>query len=350
MPALQRGGGLAAEWRKYSDPATEFEVLRLTAPEHSCYLPAYYNACIARRGGFLIYWSDRTGSAQAFRLDLKTGESRQLTEAATLDGSSLALLAGERFICYLDDASLRQVNLTNLKDREVYRIPSGWQRTAGAGFSADGLHAVFAETKGDATRLRLLTLAKGGVTTLAEGDTRAEHPLPNPRRAQVLYRQGNEALWIVNQDGRQNRKLRLASGEIGPAMWSPDGRTVLYLRYPEDRTQLREIREFTPDLNQDRLVAKTSQFGHFGFNNNSSVFVGASVNRGSPYILILLRITRRELTVCEHGSRDVGLVAPRFAPDSQSIFFGSDRHGKPAIYRLRVERFVEKLDEEEEKS
>ena len=30
-----------------------------------------------------------------------------------------------------------------------------------------------------------------------------------------------------------------------------------------------------------------------------------------------------------------------FSPDSQSILFVSDRHGKPAIYQVRVGRFVE---------
>jgi Tol biopolymer transport system component len=37
-------------------------------------------------------------------------------------------------------------------------------------------------------------------------------------------------------------------------------------------------------------------------------------------------------------------VGPIFSPDSQRIFFQSDREGKPAIYRIRVEKFVEETD------
>jgi oligogalacturonide lyase len=89
-------------------------------------------------------------------------------------------------------------------------------------------------------------------------------------------------------------------------------------------------------------VAKTSQFAHFGFNRDTSVFVGASRNAASPTVLILLRVTRRELTLCEHKASHPEAVAPVFAPDSQRIYFQSDRDGKPAIYCVHAEKLVEK--------
>jgi oligogalacturonide lyase len=71
------------------------------------------------------------------------------------------------------------------------------------------------------------------------------------------------------------------------------------------------------------------------------VFVGASRSRASAYVLLLLRVTRRELTLCEHRASDPKMVLPIFSPDSQSVFFASDRHGKQALYRVRIEKFVE---------
>jgi len=38
-------------------------------------------------------------------------------------------------------------------------------------------------------------------------------------------------------------------------------------------------------------------------------------------------------------------VSPIFSPNSQSVFFGSDQHGKPAIYRMAVDKLVESTDE-----
>jgi oligogalacturonide lyase len=55
-------------------------------------------------------------------------------------------------------------------------------------------------------------------------------------------------------------------------------------------------------------------------------------------------VTRRELTMCEHGASDPATVAPIFSPNSQRIYFQSDREGKHAIYMVRVDKFVEETE------
>ena len=159
-----------------------------------------------------------------------------------------------------------------------------------------------------------------------------------------MYRQADGSIWIAQYDGRDNRRLKTPAGGLGPAHWAPDGRTVLYLHFPEDRTQLNAIREYTPEDDHDALVGKTSQFVHFGVNGDGSVFAGASRNGASPHVLLFLRATRRELTLCEHHASDPAAVAPVFSSDSQRVFFQSDMHGKSAIYRVRVDQFVEKTE------
>ena len=344
---LEKGKNFPSEWKRYRDPATEFDVTRLTDPAFSSHLPAYYNRALSRRHGFLLFSSDRAGSNQAFRMDLKTGECRQLTQAHDLDTDSLALLPDDRAFSFFDGTSLRQGNLATLRDRELYRIPEGWMRGPGASVTGDGMSALFFEASPKASRLRLVGVAKGSAATVVEAPFPGSHPVARPRRAQVLYRQADQALWLVNFDGRQNRKLKTApDGTIGTAFWAPNGRTVLYLHIPTDTTKLVAIRECTPDENSDKQVATTSQFASLGCNGDASVFVGASRNRNSPHILILLRVARRELTLCEHRSSDPFAVHPIFSPDSQRIYFQSDRDGKPAIYRVQVERFVEETDTE----
>ncbi len=343
--AAEKPRVFAPEWERFTDPATEWEVRRLTNPAYVAHLPSAHERIFNRHGTFLLYWSDRTGSPQAFRMDLRTGESTQLTEAEALDGASLSLMPDDRSFCYFDGPVLRLRNLTSLREREIASISEGWQRAPGLGISRDGTSALFGETRDGRSRLRLVRIATRQAVTLGEFPFVLSEPLPNPRRAQVLYRQGDEALWLVNFDGRQNRKLRTAAGMIGPAQWSPDGRAVLYLRFPEDKSRLNEIREHIPDENADKLIAPTSQFVHFGVNSDASVFVGASRNVNSPHVLILLRVNRRELTLCEHRASDPREVAPLFSPDNRFVFFESDKHGKTAIYRVRVERFVEPADE-----
>jgi oligogalacturonide lyase len=60
--------------------------------------------------------------------------------------------------------------------------------------------------------------------------------------------------------------------------------------------------------------------------------------------LLLLRVTRRELALCEHRASDPSDVRPIFAPSSQRIFFQSDRSGKSALYTMAVDRLVEKTE------
>ena len=148
-------------------------------------------------------------------------------------------------------------------------------------------------------------------------------------------------------DADQNRKLRIAAGGLGPAVWSSDGRTVLYLNFPTDPKQLNNLREATPDTNEDRLIAATSQFISFGGNADSSVLVGASGSKASPYVLLLVRAAKRELTLCEHRASDPHLVSPIFSANSQRIFFQSDKDGKLAIYSMLVDKLVEETEVED---
>jgi len=334
------------EAKRYADPATDLDVFRLTDPAHSDTLPAYYNRAIARNSGSLLFASDRTGTVQAFRMDLKTGESYQLTEATDLDGASLTLTPDNRAFCCFAGRKLVMTTLPAGRERQLYEIPEGWERCPGMSVGPDGTHVTFAESRQENSRLRMVSLAQGrgggAARTVTEAAFPMAHPIHRPMRASILYRQGDEALWLVNSDGQQNRQLKTAPGKIGCANWSADGKTVLYLNFPDDPTQLHSIRELTPDAGTDKLVAKTSQFASFGINRDSSVFVGASANKASPTVLLMLRITRRELTLCEHKASNPANVDPIFSPDSQRIYFQSDREGKSALYSLHVERLVEK--------
>jgi oligogalacturonide lyase len=327
--------------KRYPDPATEIDVYRLTSPAYSSTLPAYYGRAIGNNNGYLLFTCDRAGSPQVFRLDLKNGETRQLTEVEELDSSTVTLTPDNRAFCYCAGRSLWMATF-GLKERELYRVPDGWERGRGMTVGPDGTHATLIETRGGGSRMRMVSVVTGVARTVIESATEMADPLPRPYRAQVLYRSGDPGLWLVNQDGQQNRQLKLAAGTIGSAVWAADGRTLLYLLYPEDRTQLHAIREHTPDTNGDKLVAKTSQFAVFTANRDTSVFAGASENKGSPYVLLMLRATGNERTLSEHKATHPSEVCPIFSPDSQRLYFQSDREGKSVIYSMHIDKLVEK--------
>ena len=347
-PHGPKGQVFESEWKRYADPATELEVYRLTEPTSTSTLPAYSNRVIARNSAFLLFCSDRSGAPQAFRMDLKSGETRQLTDGKDLDGASLNLLPDGRSFCYFAERTLYVASFSNLREREVYTIPDGWERGPGLCVGADSAHVIFAEHRDGASRLQSVPLARGPARTILEVPVLISDPIERRLRGQILYRDSEQRLGLVNSDGRQNRRLKLAPGGIGPANWSADGRTLLYLNFPEDPKELNAIRESAPDEDSDKLVARTSQYVHFGFNRDTSVFVAASRNVASPVIVLMLRLTRRERVLCEHKASHPETVAPMFSPDAQRIYFQSDRHGKPALYSMHVEHLVEKIGEDKE--
>ena len=125
-----KGRILASVAVRYPDPATETTVVRLTDPQFTSSLPAIGNRGVTARQ--LLYASDLEGKWQAFRMDLKSKESRQLTEAEDLDAASIALLANERGFWHFDGPSLVETSFPALKSRVIYRVPEGFDKLPGA--------------------------------------------------------------------------------------------------------------------------------------------------------------------------------------------------------------------------
>lgn len=347
MASGPKGQTFEPEWERYLDEATEFQVYRLTEPSYTSTLPGLSGRPISRNSGTLLYASDRTGSFQAFRMDLKRGDVEQLTDTKDLNPTSLTFLPDSRSCCFFAGLVLYVVSLGNLRERPVYTVPEGWEPASGLHAAADGTHAIFPERRANgSSRLRSVTLGQGAARTIVEAPFEIADPVERPQHAQILYRQAGKGRWLTTTDGAHNTELKLAPGGIGPAFWAADGKTLLYLNFPEDPKELNAIREFAPESQTDKLVAKTSQYVAFAPNRDGSVFVGASRNAASPAILIMLRIVRRELTLCEHRAAHPERVSPLFSPDAQRIYFQSDRHGKPALYALHVERLVERIEDE----
>jgi oligogalacturonide lyase len=158
-----------------------------------------------------------------------------------------------------------------------------------------------------------------------------------------MYRRGADELWLASFDAQQNYRLKIAPARFSYSQWSADGRSILYLSRPE-APALVEIREFTPDTNEDKLVTKTSQFASFGRNADASVFVGASGSKASPYLFLLVRAVQRELAIAEHKASEPATCMPVFSPNSHRVFFETDRDGHRCLYSMLVDKLVEETE------
>jgi len=335
--------GFPSELKKLLDPATEFPIIRLTSLDCNSSLPSAASRFIAKRNNFLLYSSDRSGSKTAiYRVEIKSGENTIIAEGAAIEPRFAGLTPDDHHCLYADGESLLTVPLQGGKARELYRSPEGWHRAGIPAVTEDGIGALWPEQKDQTFRIRFVSLLKSGATTVADSPEPIADLAARPRRAGLLYRKGKE-LWLASFDGQQKYRLRIAAPPFLSPLWSADGRTILYLSRPE-APALSEIREFTPDTNEDKLVAKTSQFAAFGRNADASVFVGASGSKASPYLFLLVRAVKRELAIAEHKAADPTTVMPVFSPNSQRVFFETDRDGHRCLYSMVVDKLVEETE------
>lgn len=331
----------ASDRRRYLDGATEFEVVRLTDPaRYSAHLPA---RAVPRRSDAVLYVSDRwNDSWQIFRADVKSGISGRLTDASKLNPDSVALLADDKTVVYADGDTLMTDN--GGRDHQLSRLESGAQLVGRPAPTDDGTLLFWSEGGDSSSVLKMLRLSKGTPEVVTEVKGRILAPQPNPKRATAVWTREDGSLWACAYDGTGVRRLNTPPGKVLQAHWSPDGQSILYLFAYEDATKLNALREQELDSQKDRFVANTSQFVAFDANANATVFVGASRNKAAANVLLLLRATRREFTLCEHRSAQPDMVCPQFTPSSQRVFFESEKDGKPAIYTMSVEKIVEKTE------
>lgn len=342
--AAEKGETLPADWHRYADPSTESEILRLTQPSYTSHLSAPPGRAVGRHGEFVILATDRTGALQLQKLDLNSGRSRVLTAAQRLHASAFALSADDRAAYYLDGAGLYSVSLGSLRVSKLWEAALPILGTLSLVPSDDGTALWFAVNAGEFALMKLRLGSKPEAERVLLHDGAILDPAPNPRRALVVWRSGDGSAWLCEQDGGNKRRLDVPAGRVLQILWSADGQSIFYLHDPGAQGESVCIREQEVDSRVDRLVAKTSQFACFTRNANATVFAGASRSKASPYALLLLRVTHREMTLCEHRSRDAAASAIAFSPDSQRLLFQGDREGQPAVYSIKLERLVEKTE------
>jgi oligogalacturonide lyase len=331
--------------RRFLDPSTEVEVLALSDPSNPSYLTHHYNRAVSSRGGFLVYATTSNQDLRILRLDIKGGATRILASSSTIEPKSLALSPDDRTLYFADGDRLLAIPTSGGKPRELFKAASPSTFRRGLSLSEDGSAIALI----DNNRLELIPTANSARTarrTLTDLDSSASQPALS-RSGHVFFRDPTHALHLISTTSPGPPTRLPLNGHIGPAVWNPDGRAILYLRLNQGPGIPNSLYEYSLDSAKESLVGKTSQFVTFGRNFDSSVFVGASGSKAQPFILLMLRITRRELALCEHKSSDPASVSPVFSPNAQRIFFQSDRLGQPAIFSVAVDKLVEKNEAED---
>lgn len=340
-PSAQALAKVGSNRKVFIDPATEYQVTRWTEESADAHLPMDPNRALAGDDKELLYTSNRSGSWQPYILELKSGSSEQTGEAKELRPRSLALLRDGKDLLFLDGDSLVRNQIRKGRSRELYRSEDGWHPTGSLLLAPDDHMTAILERRDTDTRVVFVDPASGRARPVLTATGADLLPLGFHQRWGLLVLDSSRKPTLIGQSGAPQMPA-FPEGKILQARWDRTGRLLMYLLATvEGEYERVRLMEYDLDSGEHRLVANTSKFATFSPNADSSVFVGASSSVAQPFLLLLLRVTRREFSLMEHHASDAAAVDPFFSNDSQTIFFQSDRLGKRCIFSMSVKGLVE---------
>lgn len=327
-----------SESQLFLDAATELEITRLTNPAHSSLLLPRAHRSLTRRSDQLLFASQRDGAWKLYFADLKSGAQRPAA-ADPVDAPRFAsLLPDDRTVVYL---SARRLRASSSRIREV-SLPEGLEPLEGPLPTPDGLAAFLLARRGPDFQLLLWTFASAQLTPILTSPQPLAALTVAPRSRALLLTRGTNEVCLLPPGASQLTSAARAAGPAGSLQWAPAGTSFFFSETAANRRILIQEKDY-PSL-QPAFTAPTSQYLDFTSNRDGSVFAGASASQASPLILLMLRVNRRELPICEHRStQPVNLL---FSPNSQRVLFHTNRHGNFCIYWQRVDRLVEETKDE----
>ncbi|MGC4049886.1 MAG: hypothetical protein QM757_10280, partial [Paludibaculum sp.] len=122
------------EWVRYQDPATEFDVRRLTSPEHESTLSPPPARCIDRRSKILLFSAKSEEKWAPFQIDLSNGQIKPIAVVEEYAPESLTFSADDRSALFFSGSKLISIQLGNQHRLELAEIRDNWQHAGPAGF------------------------------------------------------------------------------------------------------------------------------------------------------------------------------------------------------------------------
>ncbi len=374
------------EWRTFRDPQTGRAVTQLTDSAAEDYHLYFYNPAVTPDGAHLIFFSERTGLSNLFRLDLRTGEVVQLTdaqparaeywpftEAVRGAGACLAAIgSGGRELFYFEGVTLWAVEIESLRARQLLAVAED-RRPSMLHADARGQTLVFA-TWDEALFMERSRRAYAGerfpderffqettstivrveaATGRAEEVWRVEnfwinHVLVNPHDRDLIefcheYSPQPDRMWLLNA----------ATGACAPVpgqgreewyqheFWSADGRRIFFHGGRAGDEAHGFCGWCSPDgAEYQRYEHRTPgrAYAHYNLHPDGHTMVADGEAQPGCISKVRLEDGRQHFEVlCRHDSYRFGddqrcHPHPSFTPDGRRLVFTSNRTGTSNVY------------------
>jgi oligogalacturonide lyase len=372
------------EWQTTPDPQTGRAVTQLTNSPAEDYHLYFYNPTVTADGRYLIFFSERTGLSNMFRLDLGSGEIVQLTDVPPTRaeywpftepvrgvGACLSAIgSGGLEVFYFAGNDLYGVETSTLKQRQMLTVPADRRPSM---LNAAGQTLVFA-TWDEALFQQWSKLAYAGhkfpdeqfyqqtastITQLdsASGQTKEilrldnfwiNHVLVNPSNPSLVefcheYSSSPDRMWLLNSGTGQYGAIPSQGKDewYEHEFWNAEGTRI----YFHGGTHADNTHGFcgwcSPDgaeYHQFHHHTPGRTYGHYNLHPDGATLVTDGEACPGCISKVHLRGQQQDFEVlCRHDSYKFGddqrcHPHPSFTPDGQRVVFTSNRTGTSNVY------------------
>ena len=376
----------APEWRDHRDPLTSRRVRQLTDSRAEDYHLYFYNPSFTPDGKYLIFFSERTGVSNLFRLDLQSGITVQLTDARPVRaeywpftdaikgvGACLAAIGkGGYEVFYFEGTDLFAVEIESLKRRQLLSLTSD-RRPSMLQANASGETLVFA-TWDEALFMERSQRAYAGerfpderffqettstivrveaVTGHAEEVFCKEkfwinHVHVNPQNPDLIlfcheYSELPDRMWLLNVANRQCEPIpgQGADEWFQHEFWSRDGQRICFHGGASRDATEGFCGWCSPDGTGYTKAYHTTSgraYAHYNLHADGQTMVTDGEARPGCISKVHLRDGHQVFELlCRHDSYTFGddqrcHPHPSFTPDGRQVIFTSNRTGSSNIY------------------
>jgi Tol biopolymer transport system component len=282
--------------RRFTDPRSGYTIWQLTnAGAHSTKL-YFTNRSVTPDSRWLLYHSDRgsaPGHFNLFKMDLRTGESIQLTESGAVTEDTPEISYDGKQVYYGQNFnSVHAVDLESLNERTLCAFDDQFHTDHAFTITPDGRSLIVTARLepikklgynfGHYTTRAALTIvdtATGATRRLIDGSSPLGHTAICPTNGNlVLYSihihwAEIQRPWLINLDGTEHRLIfRQTQGEgIGHELWGASGRTVFVSCY--GGRQPEGLWAANVDGTNERCVLSGTNIGHGCVNPEEDRFI-----------------------------------------------------------------------------
>jgi len=372
-------------FKHFKDAQTGSSIIQLTPDNAVCNRNYFYQKCFTNDGNKLLLAADFDQHRNYHLVDLEEETTLQLTEGAgdNVFGGFLTT-QDDALIFVKHNKQLIRVDLNTQEHSVLYDVPKGWvgygtwvpntdcTKVVGIEIKDSDYMALdswekFAQLYHQNPRCRLISidLKSGKRSVVFEDNIWLGHPLYRPHDDNTIAfcHEGPHDLvetrmWMVNENGDHVRKVyeQDQNESCTHEFFVPDGSKMMFVSYRPNSHQ-RELCSVNADNLSFTVESEMPACSHLMSNYDGSLVVGDG--SGTPVDvtdtsshridndpnLYVIDLHKNSITaIAEHktswavleGDRQVNHPHPSFTPDDQSVLFGSDRNGSPAVYLASI--------------